>query len=105
GAGSGKGRFYTSNGKTVGSVGTAFMNKAVNSPLLKAGSDIFSASIPVVDACAACDLNIPSIMGMRSSAVQPFCVVWMETVWQVIAASLKIATVYVAFRLMISSPF
>jgi len=105
GAGSGKGRFYTSNGKTVTSVGTAFMNKAVNSPLLKAGSDIFSASIPTVAACAACDLNIPAIMGMPKADIQPFCAVWMETVWQVIAASLKIATVFVALRIMITPTF
>lgn len=101
----GTGRFYTSTGKTVASVGANFLTNATNSPLLKAGQDIFAVTIPVVTGCANCDLSLPSVMALPSMELRPFCAEWMPAFWVFISAALKVATVAMSLRIMITPTF
>lgn len=105
GAAGGHGKFYTPSGKTVDSVGTAFMAKASSSPILKTGQDIFNTQFPQLSDCGNCDFSIPELMGMAAVTMMPFCATWMPTFWTFIAAALKVATVFLAVRIMLTPTF
>jgi hypothetical protein len=95
---SGKGRFYTSTGDTVASVSADFMNTAKNSPILKAGKDVFDISFPQMSSCSNCDFSIPAVMGMTAVDSRPFCAEWMPAFWLLISSALHIGTIYLAVR-------
>ncbi|MDI1278639.1 hypothetical protein [Methylobacter sp.] len=101
----GAGRFYTSTGETVDAVATDFLDKATNSPLLKAGRDVFDVPFPAGGGCSDCDLSIPAVMGMMGITLFPFCASWMPGFWSIIAAALKVVTVFMAVRIMITPTF
>ena len=100
----GSGRFYTSNGISAHDVGAAFLTKAANSPLLSAGKDIFNVTVPSGGGCSSCDFTIPAVMGMFSVSVLPFCGPF-ENFWSFVAAALKVVTVLMALRIMITPTF
>ncbi|MGZ5009688.1 MAG: hypothetical protein ACXV74_01865 [Methylobacter sp.] len=99
---SGKGRFYTSTGDTVSSVSTGFMDAAKNTAILKTGKEVFDVQFPQVSACASCDLSIPAVLGMNAIELLPFCASWMPTFWSFIQAALKVVTVLMAVRILIT---
>jgi hypothetical protein len=105
GSSGGKGRFYTSTGKTVASVTSSFMETATKSPLLAAGQDIFKVNFPQSAACGDCDFSIPAVMGMNSIEMLPFCASWMPAFWAFISAALRVVTVFMAVRIMITPTF
>jgi hypothetical protein len=100
---SGKGRFYTSTGDTVQSVSNEFMNATKNSPIMKAGKDVFDVTFPQMSACASCDFGIPAVMGMASVESRPFCADWMPAMWLLISSALHIATIFLAVRWIVGA--
>ena len=81
------------------------MQTATKSPLLVAGQDIFKVTFPAGSACADCDFSIPAVMGMSAVEMLPFCASWMPAFWAFISAALRVATVFMAVRIMITPTF
>lgn len=100
---SGKGRFYTTTGDTVQSVSNTFMEATKNSPIMKAGKDVFDVTFPQMSACSSCDFGIPAVMGMASVESRPFCADWMPAMWLLISSALHIATIFLAVRWIVGA--
>lgn len=93
------GLWYEPTDKTYQSILQTGMSNISNTPIMAFGRDLFSVTIP----SGSCPTwTIPPVLGMNSIDIAPLCSDAMDVAWPVVSGALKVAAVFLAFRIAMS---